>query len=225
MAPTLTGVGIEPEIRSIVARVEIKPSEVHLLVRLRVLANLTGESASLEKIRDRLDPRDLVVADPTRPWQVRLILPVRLKVRGGRTWAVSPGGARVPRVRQPDMVVIKTLRTAHEMLWACGAHPEAELDRLRHARAPKMSRQAQQANWAFLAPDIQKSILMGVLGWEEVRPILGGGRMPACWADQRALISAGRTPLTDRVKRATVPPMRGDNLLRGAQSSAQDVSN
>ena len=194
LAPTLTGVGIEPEVRSVVARVEIHPAAVHLLVRLRALANVTGEHVGLEKIRGRLGPTDRVVADPMRPGQLRIILPVRLKVRGGRTWAVGPGGLRIPKVRPPDMAAIKRLRIAHEMLWSCGSHPEAESDRLRHARAPKMTRQTELANWAFLAPDIQKSILMGAVGSDDVRQVLAKGRIPACWSDQRALIYGGRLP-------------------------------
>ena len=204
VAPGLSGVGIEAEVRSIVARVEIHAAAVHVLVRLRALTGVTGESMGVEKLRSRLAPGDRVVGDPTRPGQVRIILPVRLKVRGGRTWASGPGGVRVPDIRPPDLAAVSKLRAAHETLRASGVHPETEPAMLRHARAPRQSSQIELADWAFLAPDIQRGILTGTVGADDVRRVLASGRIPLCWADQRALMAGGRMSLTTAGKRATV---------------------
>lgn len=193
LAPGISKHDVETEFRPVIGRVEIHPLEVHLLLRLHALAKAAGEKFGMEKIRGRLGPGDHVMADPNQSGQVRILLPVRLKVRGGRTWMDGPDGQAVITASPPDRSGIRWLRAAHSILWTCGIHPEERPDRLRHAQGPDASYKTLIARWAFLAPDIQRGILTGIVGSEAVGRLRRSGDIPLCWQDQRELIRAGKS--------------------------------
>src|SRR5450432_1407895 len=106
----------------------------------------------VELLRRHLRPVEKVGIEPQDSRQLRIRLPVRLKVRGGRTWAQGPDGQAVCAPASPDKTAIQRIRAAHRILRACGAHPDASNTQLRFATAPKGGHQLALARWAFVAP-------------------------------------------------------------------------
>ena len=105
----------------------------------------------LRTVQRRLDAGEQVEADPTTPDHMRLILPTAAVLQRAQT-CIEAGATVAPR---PDSTLIRALREAHAML---------ELDRHRapilHA-APATPHRRRLIRLAFLAPDLQKSILEG----------------------------------------------------------------
>jgi DNA invertase Pin-like site-specific DNA recombinase len=185
-------IGVSPadletvDIRTLLARLEVHSTTVHLL--LRVGASIAGGArVTLERLRRAAQPGYQLRVEPTDTRLIRVVLPVRLKVRGGRTWSTNLDGSQCPPPKQPDAFLIEKLRTAHSLLRACGAQPEAVLTELRYAHAPKNSHQARLARWAFLAPDIQDAILNGRIRGLADKPIAD---IPLSWAEQRRRFGA-----------------------------------
>jgi hypothetical protein len=108
-------------------------------------------------------------------------MPVRLKLRGGRCWLMTPQGA--PAVVKPnvDSALVKGLRAAHRLAGAMACAPSSG--------APASAYDRVLCTLAFLAPDIQRAILEGrqppgfnlqrlihgaiLLGWAEQRVAFG----------------------------------------------------
>ena len=85
-------------------RVEVHAEALQLLLPVMLLAT----------VRTRLEPGETAQPDAADTALLRLILPVRMRRRGGRSWILgssSPGSRR-------DPVLIKALRAAHAMLGA-----------------------------------------------------------------------------------------------------------
>jgi len=109
------------------------------------------------------------------PACVRVILPVRLKLRGGRCWLVTPEGAPALAKAAVDAALVKALRAAHGLVDAMEAA----------AAAPASAYDRVLCTIAFLAPDIQRAIFEGRQppGFNLQR--LLHGAIPLAWADQR----------------------------------------
>jgi DNA invertase Pin-like site-specific DNA recombinase len=174
-------------IRSVLARVEIHAAAVHLVFRLRELADLTGSRETLETIRSRLGPGCQVVGEPTSTRLARVMLPIRLKTRGGRAWAISPEGRPFESAPMLDADLVGRLREGHAILRACNFHQETPADELQRGRAPKRSRDARTARWAFLAPDIQRAILTGANLPGAAHVLKNHVEIPISWAAQRVV--------------------------------------
>ena len=111
---------------------------------------------------------------------MRYILPIRLRLRGGRCWITTPDGAPALPKAKVDPTLVKGLRNAHRLLARGGpegiAYPVRSTQYERNLRAV-----------AFLAPDIQRAILDGrqPIGFNLEQLI--HGEIPLAWADQREL--------------------------------------
>ena len=152
---------------SILARLEIHAESLQLLIPIGLLATT----------RARLEPGETVEADATDPALLRLTLPVRMRLRGGRTWIL--GGTR-PAARR-DPVLIKALRAAHAMLGTDGA----DLPTL--VAAPPSPYRRRLVRLAFLAPDLQRAILAGQQPPGLTLEQLMRAPMPMLWSDQAAM--------------------------------------
>lgn len=169
-------------VRSIISRVEVLPTSVKLVLRTRAVAALDKQRSPIELIRDRLSPADEARVDPANANFISITVPVRLVVRGGRSWPKAPRGHAGPIVGVPNPELVKNLRAAHEVLQRCNIETDG-FDRalLRKTCAPKNGRDRKIIRLAFLAPDIQQAILAGEpLSYPQ-------GDIPASWAKQRSL--------------------------------------
>jgi site-specific DNA recombinase len=123
------------------SRVEIRAQSVHLLLPI----GLVGD------FRDRLLDGEEVEPDRQDSSQLRLILHVRMQLHGGRTWLIGAADAAA----RPDPVLIKALRSAHAMLGRDAAgEPVIEA-------IPPSPYHRKLLRLAFLAPDLQRAILLG----------------------------------------------------------------
>jgi site-specific DNA recombinase len=119
---------------------------------------------------------------------VRLILPIRLSVRGGRSWVVTPDGSPILTKARTDRALIKGLQKAHRFVTVMHADGAA-------AKAPARAYDRQLSLIAFLAPDIQRAILEGrqTPGFNLER--LVHGEIPLAWEDQRRMFGFGGAAL------------------------------
>jgi len=169
-------------LRDIVARVEIHPSDVRLLLRLNPLCR---NGAGLEDLRRRLPPDERLQRDSLDQRLARLELPLRIKLRGGRTWHVGPKGSELKMPDPPDLKLAERIQKAHRILACCDAAPDASRSTLFRAKAPTTTAATRAARWAFLAPDLQHRILTGHA--PAGGPWPGELELPLLWSEQRAL--------------------------------------
>jgi len=175
------------EVRALVQRVEIHAAAVHMILRTAALGARSRQRMSLDKIRRQLLPGEQITTEASNSGLVRVLLPVRLKLRGGRNWIVDPAGGAARAPSEPDRQLIRRLRAAHGILRACGAQPDASTAQVRYARAPGSSYKMSLARWAFLAPDIQEAILEGRRLGYATSPGRAAVKIPLLWSDQRSL--------------------------------------
>ena len=155
---------------SLPSRVEIHAELLQLLIPIELLAT----------IRARLEDGEIAAPDAAEPQSLRLELPIRMRLRGGRTWIV--GGAR-PTSRK-DPVLIRALRTAHAMLETdATGHPTL-------AAAPASSYRRRLVRLAFLAPDLQRAILAGEQPPGLTLEQLMRAPIPMLWSDQTAVMES-----------------------------------
>ncbi len=149
---------------SLPSRVEAHADHVEILMPIRHLNAIRRQLANGEKAEP----------DHADPGQLRLMLPISMHTRGGRTHVT--GG--VESASRPDPTLIKALRTAHAM---------AEIDRsgmpgLRSA--PDTLRRRRLVRLAFLAPDLQQAILGGRQPPGLTLARLMEAEIPGSWAEQ-----------------------------------------
>jgi site-specific DNA recombinase len=191
LAPGIPRQDLDAEIWRIASRVEVHAAQVHLLLNARGLSALAGEPVGINQARARLGPGDQVVADHMHSGVMRIVMSVRLKVRGGRTWSVGPVGPVGPGRPRPtgiDRSLIRRLRAGHAILRDCGIVPDNSGDQLRFARGPKASSEMPRVRLAFLAPDIQAAVLTGAIAAGGHSMLTAPKRLPLCWADQREVL-------------------------------------
>lgn len=176
-------------LRALIGRVEVHSSSVQLVVRTRAIPGRPTFRAAMESLRARLKPGEQALIDPSHAGLIRVVLPIRLVVRGGRAWGVRPDGHLGPNVGAPDRRAVKLLRSGHTVLRTCGIDPESlNPSAWRQAAAPQTGRDRWLAQLAFLAPDIQQAILRGnaVKSWNDPE----WRQVPLSWRAQRAMFVA-----------------------------------
>ena len=163
----------------LVSRVEIHGTSVHLLLHATVLFGPHPDiEAEVAQLTRRLSSGERVIFDQDDADRVRLILPVRVKFRGGRSWVVTPEGSPALSKAKADRALISGLQNAHRFVSAIEADHAA-------AKAPTRSYDRQLCLIAFLAPDIQRAILEGRQPAGFNLEGLVHGSIPLAWADQR----------------------------------------
>jgi DNA invertase Pin-like site-specific DNA recombinase len=119
-----------------------------------------------------------------------LTLPIRCKLRGGRTWITPPPGSTVETRPRRDPALIRALRQAHELTAVMAWRPaDGGLETL-NVKAPESPYDRKICRLAFLAPDLQRAILEG-----RQPPALSLERLmreaiPRAWPDQRRFYGA-----------------------------------
>jgi len=183
---TLDGASAASGLRALIGRVEVHSSSVQLIMRTRGLPGQPTLRAAMELLRSRLEPGEQALVDPSHAGLIRVMLPIRLVVRGGRTWLAGSDGRPGPTVGAADPQMVKGLRAGHAVLKTCGIDPEALDPSLwKRARAPQTGRDRWLAHLAFLVPDIQAAMLCGAVKkpWDDPE----WRRIPRSWAAQREM--------------------------------------
>lgn len=113
---------VRTRVRALIGRVEVHSTSVHLVVRIRALPAPTSVRLAMQRIRDCLAPGEQALVDPSNAGLVRVLLPLRLVVRGGRSWATNPDGRSVTIGTEPDAALIRRLRGAHAFFVNVGSN-------------------------------------------------------------------------------------------------------
>jgi site-specific DNA recombinase len=153
-----------------VKRVDVDAHSIRItLVRKGIAATaLSGAEIDAE------DPKLAVVT-----------VPIRCRLRGGRTWLTAPQGMPATQRVHRDAVLIRALRAAHRTVagigFRCGDGGFEAGQKLRLAN----THERRLCRLAFLAPDIQQRIMDGhqPLNMTLERLIKEG--VPTSWAEQR----------------------------------------
>ena len=175
-----------PKLSVHLVRAAILSDAVHLLIRPDAAILGGHDRASwIRSAERRLVPGERLQAELGTDDLVRLTAPVRLQVRGGRTWAMRPDGTHATASAKPDPALIKALRRAHGILAKGGVAIAPAAEPLTEVRSARDSFERKIARLAFLAPDIQQAILDGRQPPGLTLARLSATPIPPAWADQR----------------------------------------
>jgi site-specific DNA recombinase len=118
---------------------------------------------------------------------VRIVLPCQLRRAGGVVRITDGSGTR--RRADPDDTLIAALKAAHALLAEGSDGRVGLVESARLRTAPDDPYKRTLVRLAFLAPDIQSSILEGrqPIGLNRQRLVLGA--IPPAWPDQRRLFA------------------------------------
>lgn len=169
------------------ARVELHAESVHLVMKRRALFTSDREAAAdAEALTRRLAPGERLVIEAADPSLIRVIMPVRLKTRGGRSWLALPDGQAPASHSRVDAVLLGGLSKAHGIIADAGIRPDGRPVDGRAAGSPAGAYQRRLASLAFLSPQIQAAIVAGRQPAGLKLEYLLRGTLPLAWADQKA---------------------------------------
>jgi len=150
-----------------IVRVEIYPASVALLLPIALLPG----------IRLRLSPGETAAPDAADPARLRLDLPVRMRLRGGRT-IIERDGSTTPTTVRRDPVLTGALRKAHALLAPSpDGLPTIET-------VPTTAYARRLIRLTFLAPNLQAAILDGRQPAALTLDRLVRMPLPCSWAEQ-----------------------------------------
>ena len=151
-------------------RIEVREESLQMLLPMDLLGSVRGH----------LDTGESAEPEPGDAKVFRLTIPVRLRLRGGRTWII---GGTAPAARR-DPVLIRALRAAHTLVRTDKQGlPMLEV-------APTSPYHRRLVRLAFLAPDLQRAILAGQQPLGLILESLMRRPIPIDWADQAAMFEA-----------------------------------
>ena len=132
------------DVPALLKRLELRANDTHLIVDQEALFNGDHPELALEDLRARLTADERLVMEPGG--RLRIALPRRMQLRGGRTWSA---GQETPSMHpRPDPTLVDGLRRAHML----AAYDEA-------AKRSPYERALRKV--AFLSPEAQRAILEG----------------------------------------------------------------
>ena len=133
------------DVPALLKRLELRANDTHLIVDQEALFEGDHPELALEDLRARLAADERLVAE-LEGHTLRIALPRRMQLRGGRSWST---GQETPSSHpKPDPTLVDGLRRAHVL----AAYDEA-------AKRSPYERALRKV--AFLSPDAQRAILEG----------------------------------------------------------------
>lgn len=173
-------------LREVVTRVEVHGDSVQMVIGLKALESLNANLADARTVEARLHLGDRLLAEASRLNHVRISIPIRLKMRGGRTWLEDPEMNAGKVANAARLAAIKRLREAHNAFEPARPALARQLPRIRLAQAP--FNDIGRIDWVFLAPGIQSAILNGRLDPRAIARFEDQPSIPLSWAVQRRLL-------------------------------------
>lgn len=134
--------GMAPEgistnvLREVVTRVEVHGDSVQMVLSQRALRSLNANLADTRTVEAKLHLGDRLFAEASRLNHVRISIPIRLKMRGGRTWAEDAEVTAGKKARAARLAAIKRLREAHHAFEPARPALARQLPHIRLAQAP-----------------------------------------------------------------------------------------
>jgi DNA invertase Pin-like site-specific DNA recombinase len=159
----------------LLSRLELRPDETHLVLRQAELFENDHPELALGDVEARLRPGERLVIEPGEPPHIRVALPRRMQLRGGRTWALfSVSQTAKPRV---DQALVAALQRAHQLAaeWTDNSPPNAYDRKL--------------VELAFLAPAVQRDIALGLQQPDLTLAHLLRETLPLAWSAQKRSVT------------------------------------
>ena len=134
--------GLAPEdisttvIREVVTRAEVHADAVQLLLSLKALRSLNAELRDARTVEARLQLGDRILAEASRLNHIRVLVPVRMKMRGGRTWLDDAEVKASRTSTAARLAAIKRLREAHDAFKPSRPAQARQPSRVRSAQVP-----------------------------------------------------------------------------------------
>lgn len=173
-------------LREVVGRVEVHGDCVQIVLDLDALETLDHSLGDRDVIEARLRPGERVLPEASRLGRVRVSLPVRMKLRGGRTWLEDQDSQTGRKAQAAQLAMIKRLRGAHDAFAPTRSALDPRRQRVRAATPPVGGMGG--VGWVFLDPGIQSAILGGRLRLETISRLELQSEIPLSWAAQRRLL-------------------------------------
>jgi hypothetical protein len=168
----------------LVRRVELRSEEAHVLVDGAALAPERHTATMLAWANASLTLGEVAVWEDEAASLIRLILPKRLKLRGGRVWI---DGAEATCGPAPNAMLVAALRSSHAELAELRASPLTDVRDLLLSKAPLTRHRQQLARLAFLAPALQRAVLEGAPTHLRLGDLAED--VPLAWSDQLGWLS------------------------------------
>ena len=162
----------EADVPALLKRIELRSADTQMVLDQAAMFGLDHPELALAELQERLQPGERVVEEPCKPAALRIALPRRMQLRGGRTWIMVDGAAAdAPRV---DRAMVEALRHGHDLLRTV---PEA---------GPRQEYLRQLARMALLAPNIQAEIVTGRQPRNATLTQIIRSDIPLGWREQEA---------------------------------------
>ena len=182
------GRGAPADVEKALARAEIHPTTLQLLLRRNAFFKRAGDpETEVELLRSRLAPDLRVSLDRDQEGVVRVSVPCRMQARGGRVWITGKRGEKGVCCTAPDPLLINRLRQAHRFVIEGSETPLGRVEEARMKAAPPGAYDRDLCRLAFLAPDIQALILEGRQPRAMTLVSVFRTPLPASWEAQRRL--------------------------------------
>ena len=176
----LANVPVE-DLKAHIRRVEVRSDAVHLILHGQAFEDRRADLALIE-IGRRLAPGEHAVEEPSSTFGLRIILPQRLVLRGGRC---TLKGATIELKPAAKLALAKLLKRGHAELLHRKSSPFTPPGEQKQASAPITQHERNICRLAFMDPQLQRQILQGDTPYR-VRPkAVITNPMPLAWADQR----------------------------------------
>ena len=208
----------DAQVLALLSRLELRALTTHLVLNADALFGDDHPDLALEDLQARLLAGERAVRDQD-PGLIRIVLPARMQLRGGRTFLELDGAGQAPRPRI-SAGLIQALKAAHAELITLDASPLTSAAELRRARAPGGAHRRQLSKLAFLAPDLQRAILEGRQPKALTLRVMLRADLPLSWDDQRAWFAEmDPAPRPRRAARSRPPLLQSQ---RGRANGAHD---
>jgi hypothetical protein len=175
------------DLAAYVRRVELGATRTEIVFGADALFQGRNAQFAFSDVRGLLALGEDLAWEDRKQSSVRLRLPIRFRLRGGRTWV--DGRQHAGEHNRTNNGLVAALRAAHAELLRLNASPLTTPAKLALAQAPATQHARQVSRLAFLAPDLQARILRG----DEPRGLtlrtILKSEFPLAWADQRALFA------------------------------------
>jgi len=164
----------------LVRRVEVYAEALQVSLEIDQRAGLAWSS-----LRSRLgEGETLALADEA----AILTLPIRAKVRGGRTWLLGPDGRGPVTGAAVNRTLTRALKAAHVVMREAAIAPDAKSEQVLDAVSPANAYDRKLCMLGFLAPDIQRAILEARQPPTLTLEQLMREDLPLSWAEQRRVL-------------------------------------
>jgi site-specific DNA recombinase len=168
------------DLAALIGRVDLRRGETHIVLDREAAFPGDHPDVTLAGVRRRAAPDETAVLDRGGK-AIRIVLPHRLQLRGGRAFIRDADQEATRRINRS---LVKALRRAHADLLTLKASPVTAPDELVNAAAPETAHDRQIVRLALMSPGLQRRIMSGAHPPALALRQLLKCPMPLAWADQ-----------------------------------------